>query len=202
MHENLSNLKRYFETFLSSGCGEYSSEIQKYVTNSELPLPEEKERLHVCWNEVFKTNSYPVLSSLVRPCLSIFTGPMVERSFSMMNDIDSRSGYMESETYSAIMTIKYSLKSSKSAVLKFNRKDILRDHVDSTLSYYMRISSSRYKKCLKTKRDKMLLKKKNLSSKKVFSEVTKKRRKETVHKEIIIYLWPYFRLKLKFIVLL
>ena len=36
-HENLLNLKQYFETFLSSGCGEYSSEIQNYVTDSELP---------------------------------------------------------------------------------------------------------------------------------------------------------------------
>ena len=187
MHENLSNLNPYFQTFLSSGCGEYSSEIQKYVTDSELPLPEEKERLDVRWNNVFKTNRYSVLSTLVRRCVSIFTGPMVECSFSMMNDIiDSRSGRMEIEAYSAIMTTKYSLKSSKSAALKFNRKDILRDPVDSTLSYYMRTSSSRYKKCLKTKRDKMLLKKKNLSEK-VFSEVTKKRRKETVHKQVIIH---------------
>ena len=115
---------------------------------------------------------------------------MVECAFSMMNHfIDSRSGRMEIEGYSTIMTTKYSLKSSKSAALKFNRKDILRDPVDSTLSYYMRTSSSRYKKCLKTKRDKMLLKKKNLSTKKVFSEVAKKRRKETVHKEVIIYLF-------------
>ena len=114
----------------------------------------------------------------------------MECSFSMMNDItDSRSGHMQIEAYSTIMATKYSLKSNKSAALKFNRKDILRDPVDSTLSYYMRTSSSRYKKCLKTKRDKMLLKKKNLSSKKVFSEVTKKRRKETVRKEVIIYLF-------------
>ena len=42
MHENLLNLKPYFETFLSSDRGEYSSEIQKYVTDSELPLPKEK----------------------------------------------------------------------------------------------------------------------------------------------------------------
>ena len=41
-HENLLNLKPYFETFLSSDRGEYSSEIQKYVTDSELPLPKEK----------------------------------------------------------------------------------------------------------------------------------------------------------------
>ena len=103
-HKNLLNLKPYFETFLSSGSGEYSSEIQKYVTDSELPSPTEKERLHVWWNKAFKTNRYPVLSSLVRLCLSIFMGPMVECSFSMMNDIiDSWSGCMEIEAYSAIM---------------------------------------------------------------------------------------------------
>ena len=100
----------------------------KNVTDSEFSLPEEKERSDVWWNKVFKTNRYPVLSTLVRPCVSIFTGPMVEYSFSMMNNIiDSRSGRMEIETYSTIMTKKYSLNSSKSAALKCNRKDILQD---------------------------------------------------------------------------
>ena len=64
-HENLLNLRPYFETFLSSGRDECSSEIQKYVTDSELLLPKEKERLDVWWNKVFKTNRYPLLSSLV-----------------------------------------------------------------------------------------------------------------------------------------
>ena len=71
-HKNLLNLKPYFETFLSSGCGEYSCEIQRYVTDSELPLPKGKERLDVWWNKVFKRNRYPVLTCL-GPCLSIFT---------------------------------------------------------------------------------------------------------------------------------
>ena len=100
-HENLLNLKPYFEAFLLSGCSEYSSEIQKYVTDSELPLPEEKERVDVWRNKLFKTNKYLLLISLVRPCLSIFTGPMVECSFSLMKP--------ENETYSAIMTTEYSL---------------------------------------------------------------------------------------------
>ena len=54
-HENLLNLKPYFETFLSNDCGEFSTEIQKYVTDSELPLPEETGRLDIWWNKVFKT---------------------------------------------------------------------------------------------------------------------------------------------------
>ena len=107
------------------------------------------------------------------PCLSIFTGPMVECSFSTMNGIiDSRSGRMEIKTYSAVMTTKYSFKCSKSAALKFNRKNILRDSVVSKLSYYMYTRLQHViKKYLKTKRSKKLLKKKKLSSKKVFSEV-------------------------------
>ena len=78
MHEKLLNLKSYFETFLSGGFGEYASKIQKYFTDLELLLPEEKERLDVWWNKVFKTNRYRVLSSLVYPCLSIFMETMVE----------------------------------------------------------------------------------------------------------------------------
>ena len=45
-HENFLNLKPYFEFFLLSNC-EYSPEIQKCFTDSELPLPEEKARLDV-----------------------------------------------------------------------------------------------------------------------------------------------------------
>ena len=113
--------KPYFETFLSNDCGEFSTEIQKYVADSELPLPEETERLDIWWNKVFKTKRYPVLSSLVRPCLSILMGPMVECSFSVMNDIDSRSGLMEIDTYSAIVTTEYNIKSTgKSAAIKYN----------------------------------------------------------------------------------
>ena len=80
-HENLLNLKPYFETFSPSGYGEYLSDIQKYVTDSKLQLSKEKDRLGVWSNKVFKTNRYLVLRSLVRPCVSIFMGPMVECSF-------------------------------------------------------------------------------------------------------------------------
>ena len=43
-HENLLNLKPYFENFLLNDCGEFSTKIQKYITDSELPLSEETER--------------------------------------------------------------------------------------------------------------------------------------------------------------
>ena len=79
-----------------------------------------------------------------------------------MNDIiNSRSGRTEIDTYSPIVTTKYNINSAgKSAAIKYNRKDILRDPADSTLSYYMRTSSSRYKKCLKSKRRKKIYRQK------------------------------------------
>lgn len=121
MHENLLCLKPYFQTLSSRGCGEYSSEIQKYVTDSRWPLPEEKRRLDVWWNKVFKTYRYPMLSSLVCPCPSIFAGAMAECSFRLMNDvIDSKSGCLEIETYGTIMATKYNLKYSMSVALKYD----------------------------------------------------------------------------------
>ena len=80
-----------------------------------------------------------MLSSVVKASLSIFTGPMVESSFSRMNGIiDPRSGRTEIDTYSPIMTVKYQLKSAGvTASSKFYRKYILRDPVDRNMCYYI-----------------------------------------------------------------
>ena len=113
LHSYLINLKPYFETFLNDITGDYTAEIRNYIIDNQLPQPLENERLDSWWNKVSKTSCYPILSRLVYASLSIFTGPMVESSFSMMNDIiDSRSGRMDIDTYSAIMTTKYNLQSS------------------------------------------------------------------------------------------
>ena len=111
---------------------------QKYknVTDLELLLPEEKARLDVWLIKAFKANRYPVLNTLVWPCLNIFSGLMMECLFSMMSDIiDSRSGCMEIETSTAILTTRYSLKFSKSPAFKYNQKDTLQNLADSTLLY-------------------------------------------------------------------
>ena len=111
----------------------------KKLCNSDLPQPQETERLDGWWNKIFETKRYPILSSLVKASLSIFTGPMVEISFSMMNGIiDSWSGITEINTHSAIMTVKNQLKSAGvTASSKFYRKDILRDPVDRNMCYYI-----------------------------------------------------------------
>ena len=71
---------------------------------------------------------------------------MVESSFSMMNDIiDSWSVRTKVDTYSAIMAVKYLLKSAGvTALSKVYRKDILRDRVDGNMCYYIRTAGLRY----------------------------------------------------------
>ena len=52
-------------------------------------------------------------------------------------------------------------------------------------------TASSHKKCLKSKRDKMLLKTKYILLEKMFTKLSKKGRKETVHKQVIIYFYEY-----------
>ena len=100
------------------------------------------------------------------PC--VFTRPMVESLFSMTTDIiDLHSARTEIDTYSAIMTVKYQLKSAGMiASSKFHRKDIFRDSVDGNLCYYMQAYRFRYKKRLSTKQEAMLKRQGKLTAKK------------------------------------
>ena len=78
---------------------DFTTELRNYIIDSDLPQPQETERLDVWWSKIFKTKRYPILGSVVKASLSVLTGPMVESSFSMMNGIiDSRSGRTEIDT--------------------------------------------------------------------------------------------------------
>ena len=53
---------------------------------------------------------YPLVFKTIVATLSIFLGPQVESSFSMMTDvIETKSGRLNIGTYEAIQTVKYSL---------------------------------------------------------------------------------------------
>ena len=103
-------------------------------------------QLDLWWGKIFQTSSYPVLSQVFKACLSIFSGPHVESSFSLMsNIIDKWSNRMNIDTYNAMMTIKYSLQSKSSSEI-YRRPDVLYDLIDKKICYYVRTSHSRYKK--------------------------------------------------------
>ena len=59
------------------------------------------------WAIIFDSNKYPTLSKIIKAALSIFTGPQVESSFTMMHDIITpRASRMSVETYSSYMSVK------------------------------------------------------------------------------------------------
>lgn len=154
-HSHLLKLYPFFKFTCISQNDNYTAEISSYQIDKNLPEFNIGDRLDVWWNLIFKTNRYPTLSKVVKAALSIFTGPQVEASFSMMNDIiDKRSNRMDITTYSAIMKIKYSLLADgRSSFKKFYRRNVLRDPVDKVLVYNMRTARSRYIKRLSDKRE-------------------------------------------------
>ena len=95
---------------------------------------------------------YPVLSKLSLAVLTVFHGPRVESSFSVMGDVmDKESGRMNVSTYSAIQTVKYSLAAKASKISKkqksvqiFHRKDKLKSPVLKNVVTKIRNSKKTY----------------------------------------------------------
>ena len=186
---NVSDLVRKKKYLFVGKCNDKL--IKKLKTSasgwdSSFPLFNVDDRLDEWWNNVFKTGQYPILSQLVKAALSIFTGPMVEGSFSMMGDvITKRKGRMMVDTYSSYMTTKYHLSSNgKNAVEEFHRPNVLRSPVNGNLGYHVRTAYSRHKKRL-NKNKEMVEKKRTLllsDAQKSKGKVKKVPKKKHVHK--------------------
>ena len=95
---------------------------------------------------------YPVLSKLSLAALTVFHGPRVESSFSVMGDVmDKKSGRMNVSTYSAIQHVKYSLAAKASKISKkqksvqiFHREDKLKSPVLKNVVTKIRNSKKTY----------------------------------------------------------
>ena len=120
---------------------QFDESLPSALEENDVPIP-----LDLWWAKIFQTSNYPVLLQVVKACLSVFFGPHVESSFSLMsNIIDKQSNHMNIDTYNAMMTIKYSLQSKSSSEI-CRRPDVLYDPIDKEVCYYIRTSHSRYKK--------------------------------------------------------
>ena len=146
----LKRLSEYFPTILTDM--EQKESYLREVSRIQLDLPPVKTdenlpmQLNLWWAMVFKSGKYPTLSLIVKACLSIFSGPHVEASFSRMNDIiDKKSNRMGIDTYSEIINVKYSLQATSSSAL-YRRSDPIHDPVNKNLCYYIRIAHARFKK--------------------------------------------------------
>lgn len=98
-------------------------ETHRYQVDTGLKSYSEGDRIDVWWSGVIQQGKYPALSRLALVCLSCFHGPMVESSFNTMGDIiNIRSTRMKVETFSAIQTVKYGLKSRNTTALSLFKK--------------------------------------------------------------------------------
>ena len=100
------------------------------------------------WAQVIATGKYKSLGNIVAAALSVFHGALVESSFNVMGDIlHPKSSRMLTETYSAMQTVKYGLKTKNTtAIALYGRKDVMKSNVDRTLTSKMSSAAGRYKK--------------------------------------------------------
>ena len=77
---------------------QFEQEVQQYQIDNRLLQFHQKDRIDVWYAEnVF--SKYPVLGQVIKASLTIFHGPQVESSFSMMNNIvDDKSMRMNVST--------------------------------------------------------------------------------------------------------
>ena len=151
---SLKKLVKYFPTVLrEEDHDEYLLEISKLQLDPTLPDPVEYPRLDAWWTVVFP--SYPVLQKVVKAALSVFTGPRVEQSFSIMNDIiNPKSNRMHISTFSAIQSVKYDLKARNTTSLKlYHREDKLKSPVDTAVCYHMQTAYGRLNMKRKTEQE-------------------------------------------------
>lgn len=127
-------------------------ELVQFTVDRTLPRYKEGDGMVDWWGHVFdQAGKYPALGALAKCCLSIFHGPRVESSFSLMNEIiDERSGNMNIETLDAIQTVKYALQSrGQTAVQMFERSDDKFGEVDRVLCRNISNAAARYSKAKK-----------------------------------------------------
>lgn len=161
---SLNYLAAQFNHYLSEEESKAVVVEIKNFTSTRTGKDFDNERADVWWG---RQTDYPVLQKLSRACLSIFHGPQVEGSFSTMKDIiKAKAGSMNISTFSAIQTVKYSLKSrNTTAVQCFKRPDTLHTPVDHVLVSALRKSASKYKNYKQNLSDQAELKRKELDMK-------------------------------------
>ena len=147
MHYLLELPDLLINVFTNEEEEKYEVEVRKLMCDNTLPSnnDEKGENIPIVdwWAALVK--KYPLTHWMVLSVLSIFHGPKVESSFSIMCDvIDKKTNKMKDKIFSATQTIKYSLQAkhpgccSSRAVKVFSRADKHYSPVNSALVTNMR----------------------------------------------------------------
>ena len=166
----LRKLPRHFSTVLvREEMDLYEREISMLQLDKTL-LPTQVDGqpigLDTWWGQVLKGEKYQILAKVVKAALSIFTGPKIEQSFSIMNRIiNEKTNRLDITTNHAYQNVKFHLKSKKTTTLQhYKRTDILKSPLDKSLCYHMQSASGRRKMKEKKARAKKAKQKKEMLS--------------------------------------
>ncbi|GFO05574.1 Dnaj homolog subfamily c member 10-like [Plakobranchus ocellatus] len=118
----LRELHKTFSRFVTSPTDSFSDAASALHLDSALHRGLDKvQRLDAWWGKVLQHDQYAPLKPALHACLSIFRGPRVESSFSVMNSIiTSTTNRMHIKTYEAVHKIKYSLISRNTSSISFS----------------------------------------------------------------------------------
>ena len=191
----LSHLAEHFEhlNILSrEEKADYENEVRRLQIDNDLPDIAVGMRLDTWWTMLFNTGRYPCMNKIVKACLSIFTSSQVKVSHSSMNDvICTDTNQVDVETFSALQTIRYYLKSKESPPKKkqskklstslqlFQRDDVKKDPVDSLIARHMLEAHRMYRKTvMQKKKKKEVWQKPAASAESIIEPPEKKIRKE------------------------
>ena len=146
----LKNLVKKFGMgrFLTEeGKMKVSEEIKDYQCDQSLLPYTANTDIVTWWASVMQTGKYCNLSLILAAALSIFHGPAVESSFSIMNNVlTSNTSRMDICTFSSIQTVKYALRSKNvSAVDYLKRTDSTHSPINKRLCATMRSAGAAYK---------------------------------------------------------
>ena len=181
----MKRLKLRFPTVISeSEHDQFDLEVNDYHLSTNLPTINKTDGCAKCldewWSEVFEMKRFPVLEKVIKACLSIFTGPMIEQSFSAMNNIiNKKTNRLNVETFSAIQSIRYDLKSTQQDTFsRYRRINFLRSPINRPLCRKMSLSYKTYSEKLEKLRNKRKKSREDLGVK----TVAKKKRISVHHR--------------------
>ena len=146
--KEMDNLVEYFPTAIPISEKERVKEdITHYHLKKRDSFPEFKDsdRLDHWWAQVLP--NFPSLGPLIKASLSIITGPRVEQSFSMMNNIiHKKTSRINVSTYAAYQALKYHLiNKKKTSTQLFKRDDPIYDPIDKPMICHIQTSWKRFK---------------------------------------------------------
>lgn len=136
----MKKLANFFPSVISEVDRDaYDSEVDKYHLLTDVPTLDgadgKPKQLDVWWFEVFEANELPLLTKLIKAAMSIFSGPMIEQSFSSMNEfLSKKTNRLKPETVAAIQSVRFDLKACKeTSFTRYRRKNFLKTPVNRRL---------------------------------------------------------------------